>query len=206
MNPENRKKSTSFFEKEPFALQYTEQVPELLAELDCSLLLSTYQVGKLILISSDGNKLTQLLRDFPRDMGIALKGDQLALSTENEVIITGNSPKLARSYPRKPNIYDALFCPVSTHYTGYVDMHDLCWSGDKLLGVNTRFSCLCRMDSDYHFIPIWQPPFISKLDSTDRCHLNGLALLNGEPKYATALGRKVIAQKVGGSSATVGVC
>ena len=68
-------------------------------------------------------------------------------------------------------------------------MHDLCWSEDGLIGVNTRFSCLCHVGQGLHFSPIWQPPFISKLESTDRCHLNGLALVQGRPKYVTALGQ-----------------
>ena len=179
----------SFAGQEPFAMQYTEQAPELLAELNSSLLLSTYQVGKVILIRSDGKKLTQLLRDFPRAMGVALQGDRLAISSQNEIVITHNSPKLAHLYPKKPNTYDALFCPIATHYTGYVDMHDLSWLGDELIGVNTRFSCLCRIDNSYHFTPIWQPPFISKLESTDRCHLNGMAIAEGKVKYVTALGK-----------------
>ena len=55
--------------------------------------------------------------------------------------------------------------------------------------VNTRFSCLCRLDPDYSFVPRWQPPFISALAAEDRCHLNGLAIVEGRPKYATALGQ-----------------
>ena len=37
-------------------------------------------------------------------------------------------------------------------------------------------------------MPRWRPPFISALAPEDRCHLNGLALVDGEPRYATALG------------------
>jgi uncharacterized protein (TIGR03032 family) len=44
------------------------------------------------------------------------------------------------------------------------------------------------MHPDYSFVPRWRPPFITALAAEDRCHLNGLALLNGRPKYATALG------------------
>lgn len=32
------------------------------------------------------------------------------------------------------------------------------------------------------------PPFVSAYDLTDRCHLNGMALRNGQPTFATALG------------------
>jgi len=53
--------------------------------------------------------------------------------------------------------------------------------------VNTRFSCLCTLHPDYSFVPRWQPPFITALAAEDRCHLNGLSLVDGRPKYVTAL-------------------
>jgi uncharacterized protein (TIGR03032 family) len=53
--------------------------------------------------------------------------------------------------------------------------------------VNTAFSCLCTLDGRHSFVPRWRPPFISALAADDRCHLNGLALEEGKPKYVTAL-------------------
>jgi uncharacterized protein (TIGR03032 family) len=47
---------------------------------------------------------------------------------------------------------------------------------------------LCTLDPDYSFVPRWRPPFISTLAAEDRCHLNGLAIVEGQPKYVTALG------------------
>jgi len=35
----------------------------------------------------------------------------------------------------------------------------------------------------------WKPEFISTLIDEDRCHLNGLAMENGKPKYVTAVSR-----------------
>jgi uncharacterized protein (TIGR03032 family) len=55
--------------------------------------------------------------------------------------------------------------------------------------VNTRFSCLCTLDPKYSFVPRWLPPFVSALTAEDRCHLNGLAVVDGQPKYATVLGK-----------------
>ncbi len=54
--------------------------------------------------------------------------------------------------------------------------------------VNTRFCCLCTLDLHSSFQPRWRPHFISKLMPVDRCHLNGLALIDGQPKNVTALG------------------
>jgi uncharacterized protein (TIGR03032 family) len=43
------------------------------------------------------------------------------------------------------------------------------------------------LDPIHSFKAIWKPPFISKLAPEDRCHLNGLAMKDGEPKYASAV-------------------
>jgi len=47
--------------------------------------------------------------------------------------------------------------------------------------VNTRFCCLCTLDADHSFYPRWRPPFVSALAPEDRCHLNGLAMVDGRP-------------------------
>ena len=54
--------------------------------------------------------------------------------------------------------------------------------------VSTRFSCLCTVDPDYSFVPLWRPPFVKALAAEDRCHLNGLAVVDGRPQYVSALG------------------
>jgi uncharacterized protein (TIGR03032 family) len=36
-------------------------------------------------------------------------------------------------------------------------------------------------------VPRWRPPFITALAPEDRCHLNGLALSEGQPHYVTVL-------------------
>ena len=61
-------------------------------------------------------------------------------------------------------------------------------SGNELWVVNTRFSCLCTLDGSASFVPRWRPPFVTALEPTDRCHLNGLGMVDGRPRYVTALG------------------
>ena len=110
----------------------------------------------------------------------------MAIATLDEAIVLSNSPELALHYPKKPATYDALFMPRATYYTGQVDIHDLEWGADGLYAVNTSFSCICRIDDNYSFTPAWKPPFISKLVHEDRCHLNGMAMAERRPKFATA--------------------
>ncbi|HMQ48605.1 MAG TPA: TIGR03032 family protein [Saprospiraceae bacterium] len=171
----------------PFSCRYSPNIPELLRQLNCTLAISTYQAGKVIFLSAkDDNQLIQLPRTFKKPMGIALKGQQMAIATLDEVLVLANSPELAWHYPPMPQQYDALYMPRATYYTGMLDLHDLEWSNQGLIAVNTSFSCICLIDDTYSFKPIWQPPFITKLAHEDRCHLNGLALHKGQARYVTA--------------------
>jgi len=122
-------------------------------------------------------------------MGIAEndKKTKLALACKDQVIVFTNSTDLAKHYPKAPAKYDALYMPRMTYHTGPMDIHDLSFGDDeKLYAINTLFSCIVTLDSDYNFTPYWQPPFIDKLVSEDRCHLNGMAMKDGKPKFITA--------------------
>ena len=191
MNIGNRGKDTSINNPlAPFSCQYTSQIPELLLKLNCSIAISTYQAGKLIFLSpKDENSLVQLPRTFEKPMGVAEdeENGKLALACKDEIIVFSNSRELATHYPKSPNKYDALYMPRVTYHTGPIDIHDLRFGNDgKLFAVNTLFSCIIDINDNYNFSPYWTPPFIDKLVSEDRCHLNGMALKNGIPKYATA--------------------
>ena len=172
-----------------FQAGFSRDFPQLLDELDVSLLLTTYQAGKVILISSDGESVTQLLRDFDRPMGVALQGDMLALALRLNVAFFRNDRGLAERYPKKPHTYDALYFPIALNKTDFIDTHDLAFTRHGLVAVNTAYSCLVRIDAGFSFQPIWRPPFISELDAGDRCHLNGMAVDEaGEIRYVTAFG------------------
>jgi len=173
----------------PFTCTYSPNIPEFLWQLNASIVLSTYQAGKLVFLSpANQESLTQLPRSFKKAMGIALKDNYLAIATESSVIVYGHDKSLAARYPAKPNTYETLYVPRASYYTGILDLHDLEWGNDGLWAINTQFSCLSLINDQYSFEPKWKPKFISKLEPGDRCHLNGLAMLDGKPKYVTALG------------------
>ncbi|MBL4585714.1 MAG: TIGR03032 family protein [Flavobacteriales bacterium] len=173
----------------PFSCSFSPQLPELLLKVNCSIAITTYQAGKLVLISPvDENRLKQLPRSFNKPMGFELAGDRMVLATKEEMIVFENSPGLAEHYPNKKNTYDSLFVPRVTFHTGQVDMHDAAFGTDGIWAINTSFSCLCQVNGNHNFVPKWQPPFITELVSEDRCHLNGLVMKDGKPKYVTALG------------------
>ena len=188
----------------PFASTYSPELPDLLAGLRCSLALSTYQAGRVVVFSPDGERLRQLNRAFDAPMGLGVAGEgadlRLAVAEKAAVHVLANAPSLAPSYPRQPGVYDALLVPRQTLWTGPLDLHDLAFVPGRdgaplgLVAVNTRFSCLCGLggapgQAGPSFTPLWTPPFVSALAPEDRCHLNGLATgADGRPAVVSALG------------------
>ncbi len=174
----------------PFTSKYSAEVPEILYNLQCTIALSTYQAGKVVLLSAPTpDKIVLLARTFEGAMGIATKGNKMAVACKSNLHILANTPSMAKTYPPKQNIYDALYMPRATFHTGQLSLHDLNWSGNDLLAVNTLFSSIVKITDNYSFEPVWKPNFITKLAPEDRCHLNGKTLLNDKLKYATALGK-----------------
>lgn len=160
-----------------------------LAESGGTLLVSTYQAHKLAALGWDGRQTSLLMRQFQKPLGLAVQGNRIAVAQQHEITLLANAPLLAHDYlEEQPGRYDALYLPRISYHTGDLHTHDVAFQGDDLLLVNTRFSCLARLSVDFHFEPFWQPSFISELAPEDRCHLNGLAMRDGQPRYVTALG------------------
>ena len=178
--------------REAVAFHYTQtdSLIALLHQLGAALLVSTYQANKLLIVRAQGAGLSTLVRTFDKPMGVAVDSKRLALGTRNAVWQLLNAPDIAPQLEPR-GAHDACFLPRSSHVTGDSGIHEVAWGGnqgDELWIVNTRFSCLCTLDPDYSFVPRWRPPFISALAAEDRCHLNGVAMADGHPKYVTALG------------------
>lgn len=196
-------------ESSPFQYIHSTSFVDLLAVHGISLLVSTYQAGRLMVIQAqpptpvekndqgdrpNPQKLSTLLRNFSQLMGIAITPNRLAIGTRNQIHFFRNVPaaldssSLATATASKDatlTSHDACYTPRHSIITGDIRVHELAWVGDRLWAVNTRFSCLCTLDPDYSFVPQWRPPFITEVRAGDRCHLNGFALVNGQPKYAT---------------------
>jgi len=84
---------------------------------------------------------------------------------------------------------DTFFLPRGSITTGMINIHDIAWGDEGLWVVNSTFSCLSTLSSDYNFVARWKPPFITELVPEDRCHLNGMAMKNGRPKYVTTFSK-----------------
>jgi uncharacterized protein (TIGR03032 family) len=178
---------------------HTSNFPDLLRQLGISLLVTTYQAGKLAILRAEEDRINTHFRDFPSPMGLAVDRNRLAIGTPTQVWEFHNvSAVTAKLEP--DGRHDACFLPRSAHITGNILVHEMAWaangpgsgawnsgagefltpgpkpSAPELWIVNTRFSCLCTLDHEHSFVPRWRPKFITALAPEDRCHLNGLAL------------------------------
>jgi uncharacterized protein (TIGR03032 family) len=171
----------------PLRSVYTQTFPEFLNQLQSSLVVSTYQTGKLICARYDGGQLNTHFRNFSRPMGLAVAPGRIAIGTRAEVLDYRNFPAVAPKVEPQGK-HDACFLPRNKHFTGDIRIHEIDFAQGELWLVATNFSCLATLDAEHSFIPRWKPPFISQLTSEDRCHLNGLCVIDDEPRYVTALG------------------
>jgi uncharacterized protein (TIGR03032 family) len=178
-----------------------------LLEQNLSLAFTTYQAGKLFFIGlQQGGQLSVFERTFERCMGLYASGSSLYMSSLYQLWRFENILQPGQVHDN----YDAVYLPQISYVTGDLDIHDIALSNapfpngkipsgglnesENLIFVNTLFSCLAKVSSTHSFIPLWQPPFISKLAAEDRCHFNGLAMRDGQPRYVTVVSQSDAAE------------
>jgi uncharacterized protein (TIGR03032 family) len=180
--------------EEKFALSTSRGFTHWLDSIGGGIAFTTYQAGKLFLLGlrPDG-RLSVFERSFPRCMGLAVSEDgrSLALAMQNRIQRFDNV--LAAGETANDG-HDAVYAPHADWVTGDLDVHDLGWGTDgRPVFVNTLFACLATVSDSHSFRPLWMPPFISRLAAEDRCHLNGLAMEAGQPRFVTAVSRSDVA-------------
>ncbi len=163
---------------------YSSDFLEWLRVENISLAVSTYQTNKLFLIGRDTTKhLSVSERSFERAMGLHVESENsFYLSTR--FLLWRFENALADGQEHKEA--DKVYIPRQAFTTGDLDAHDISKdeNGD-IVFVNTRYNCIAKISEKYNFKPLWVPPFITKMVSEDRCHLNGMAMRDGKPRYVT---------------------
>lgn len=155
-----------------------------LSSQNAALAISTYQTGKLFLIGHNQNSQFSVFeRTFERAMGLAGNAQTIYMATLYQLWRMENV--------LQPNEttqdYDRSYVPQVGFTTGDLNVHDVALDGNgRPLFISARFSCLATVSDRYHFCPLWKPKFITKLAGEDRCHLNGLAMVDGQARYVTA--------------------
>ncbi|WP_179076668.1 TIGR03032 family protein [Nostoc sp. C057] len=149
-----------------------------------SLAFTTYQTNRLFFIGcNDQGTIAAHERLFDKPMGLYASNNGIYLSTRYQIWRFENLLSPGERYQQS----DRLYIPRQAYTTGDLNVHDVVLDdAENIVFVNTDFSCLATISNDYSFVPLWQPTFISKLAAEDRCHLNGLGLRDGKPRYVTA--------------------
>src|SRR5687768_18084433 len=99
------------------AFEHSPGFAEVLSRLGVSLLVSTYQAGKLGVVGTHSGRLTLAFHNFDRAMGVAARPDRLAVGARRQVWFLNAAHDIA---PRlKPaGQFDACFLARTAHYTG----------------------------------------------------------------------------------------
>ena len=198
-----------------FEINASRQFTSWLASQNLSLVFTTYQAGKVFFIGLRQNgQLSVFERTFERCMGLYAHNSSLYMSSLYQLWRLENALEPGQI----ADGYDAVYVPQVGYITGDLDIHDVVLvepaqppqlRGDQqvepqvpslnngrlggVVFVNTLFSCLATISETKSFVPFWKPPFISKLAAEDRCHLNGLAMRDGQPRYVTAVSQSDVA-------------
>lgn len=182
---------------EPLRSVHTSNLPEILDRLRISLLVTTYQAGKLVMLRPENGVLNTHFRVFEKPMGLAVEPNRIAVGTAMQVSEFHNIPAVCAKLEQtsrtseqgeSKTLHDACFLPRVTHWTGDIQIHEMAWVDDEVVFVNTRFSCLAKRSGTFNFEPIWRPSFVPQYIPGDCCHLNGLGTRDGKARYVTALG------------------
>lgn len=152
-----------------------------------SLAFTSYQSGRVYLVGVDERERVAILEVITgRAMGLWANDQRLLVATQNQLWQYDNALLPGQVLDGK----DRHFIARKAMTTGDLDIHDISIDADgRVVFVNTLFSCLATLSDTYSFKPLWKPSFISRLAAEDRCHLNGLAMRDGQPAFVTATSR-----------------
>jgi len=151
-----------------------------------SIAFTSYQSGRLYLLGSDPKgRLSFHERIYQRAMGIVGDGQRLFMGGLYQIWRFEN---ILNPGQVANEMFDKCYVPRGALFTGAIDIHELGLRLDGTVNfINTKYNCLCTPSITHSFKVLWKPKFISSIVPEDRCHLNGLAMKYGKPKYATAV-------------------
>lgn len=170
---------------QPIELRPRGDFVEWLAGTGGSLAVTTYNSGKLALLSVPAGELIASYWSFPRPMGLALAGRRLALASRDHFW----QFEIEAAAESAPSTDPTVVTPQLIHATGRLDAHDVAFDRRGVLFANTRFNSVARPSERVHFIRVWRPAFMGETPPTlavDCCHLNGIGVRAGRLEMATA--------------------
>lgn len=150
-----------------------------------SLAFTSYDAGELYMVGQSERGLSVQFSRWEKPMGLAVGPEgTLALGTRNHIY------RLEPELKQVRGDHDAIYVPRTSIMTGQLDAHEICFDKfGRIVFANTRYSCLAYAVGNYNFVPIWKPDFVSQMVPEDRCHLNGVGIRDGEPRYVSVCSR-----------------
>jgi uncharacterized protein (TIGR03032 family) len=149
----------------PLWAAHTRNVSALLRQFGASLLVTTCQAGKLVMVRDEGDHLNTHYPAFQSPMGLALAdgGSRLDLGTTLQVWEFRDVANVARRL-EPADRHDACFLPRRSHVTGNVLIHGMAYgAGGQLWFVNTRFSYLATLDAEASCTSVGVEPWRGRL-------------------------------------------
>ena len=149
-------------EPEPLRSVHTSNIPEILNRFGASVMVTTYQAGRLVILRAQDGVLNTHFRSFDKPMGLAIADNRMAVGSAMSIWEFHNIPAVTKKLNEQktddetPSFqHDACYLPRTTHWTGDIQIHEMAWVGRgnaaELWFVNTLFSCLCRRSDTYNF-------------------------------------------------------
>jgi uncharacterized protein (TIGR03032 family) len=159
-----------------------------LGSVKASLAFTSYQTGQLFLVGLRNDKKVSFnQQNLVRAMGVHASGNRLMVGGLAQIWRLEN---ILRRNETANEHFDRVYIPRAALTTGDVDIHELSLDRyGRIIFVNTKYSCLATPSMVHSFKPLWKPKHISKLAAEDRCHMNGLCMVDGLPKYVTMVSR-----------------
>jgi uncharacterized protein (TIGR03032 family) len=152
-----------------------------------SLVFSSHGDSHLYFIGSQNDgPIVYTRAHFPKAMGIACFSQRIYVASQTKIWRLENILKPTELANGR---FDRVYVPRNAQVTGFLDTHELgVDQSGRIIFANSKYSCLATPSMTHAFKPVWKPKFISRLAPEDRCHLNGLAMDNGQVRYVTACG------------------
>ncbi|MGE0256481.1 MAG: TIGR03032 family protein [Alphaproteobacteria bacterium] len=169
------------------SFQASEGFGEWLARQRVGVVFTSKQVHKIFVCGHNDEKAVVVFeRTVPGAAGVGADGRGFWAGTLYQLWRFENALEAGQA----SGPFDAIYLPQMAWTTGDIDIHDI--STDRHgrpVFASALFSCLATTASKASFSPLWRPSFVSALAPENRCFLNGVAMADGRPRFATVAAR-----------------
>jgi len=107
---------------DPLRSVFTSNLPDILGRLNISLVVTTYQAGKVVLKRNDAGTINTHIRTFQKPMGLAVRDNRLTIGGSKTVWYLRNTPAVAHKLDPAGK-HDGCYLPRRIRVTGDIDIH-----------------------------------------------------------------------------------